>query len=263
MVWREIAAADSWAQAPIGALITFYAGAHIGEHLLESTGLPTDVGVRIGLGLIMVLLALIGGRVTPNFTGELLEQHQPPIQPAAFSRFDVLSIVLVALAALNWMIQPESPVTGGLLVGAGLINVGRLARWYGWLTWREPLVLMLHVGYGWLALSLLLLGGATLGVGLPTADALHALTAGAVGAMTLAVMTRASLGHTGRVRHADGMTVLMYALVNFGAVLRVFGAWIGVPDTIALGSAAACWAGAYLMFAIVYGRYLFSRSLDE
>ena len=78
-----------------------------------------------------------------------------------------------------------------------------------------------HVGYGWVALSLLALGGAILGV-LPAANAVHVLTTGAVGAMTLAVMTRASLGHTGRPRHAGLMTVVIYVLVNLGAVLRVF-----------------------------------------
>ena len=82
---------------------------------------------------------------------------------------------------------------------------------------------MLHLGYGWLAMSLLALGGAILGFGLPATEAVHALTTGAVGVMTLAVMTRASLGHTGRPRHAGPMTVFIYILVNLGAMLRVFG----------------------------------------
>jgi uncharacterized protein involved in response to NO len=263
IVWREIAAGHSWAQTPIGLLISLYAAANIGYHVLGLSGASSDVGARLGLGLIMMLLALIGGRVTPNFTAEFLSTYRPAVQPAPLSRMDGLSVALVALAAVVWMVIPEHPVTGWLLVGAGLINVGRLLRWYGWLTWPEPLVLMLHVGYGWLAVSLLLMGGATLGVGLPMADALHALTTGAVGAMTLAVMTRASLGHTGRARHADRMTVCMYGLVNLGAVLRVVGPSTGLPESVVLGGAAACWSGAYLLFAGVYGRYLFSASLDE
>jgi uncharacterized protein involved in response to NO len=131
------------------------------------------------------------------------------------------------------------------------------------MTWREPLVLMLHVGYGWLAISLLLLGGASLGVGLRPADALHALTTGAVGAMTLAVMTRASLGHTGRPRHAGPMTVAIYILVNLGALMRVLGPSSDLPTHVVLGSAAVCWSGAYLLFAAVYGPYLLRPSLDE
>lgn len=263
LVWREIAAGNSWSQAPIGLLISLYAAANLGYHLLALSGVPADVGARLGLGLLMMLLALIGGRVTPNFTAEFLSGHRPAVQPAPLSRVDGLSVVLVAVAAVAWIVRPDHPAAGWLFVSAGLVNVGRLSRWYGWLTWPEPLVFMLHVGYGWLAVSLLLMGGATLGVGLPMTDALHALTTGAVGAMTLAVMTRASLGHTGRARHADGVTVCMYLLVNLGAVSRVVGPSTGLPESVVLGAAAACWSGAYLLFAAVYGRYLLSAGLDE
>jgi uncharacterized protein involved in response to NO len=154
-------------------------------------------------------------------------------------------------------------VTGWLFALAGLANLGRLARWYGWATWREPLVLILHVGYGWFALSLLILGGSILGIGLPKEDAVHAFTSGAVGAMTLAVMTRASLGHTGRPRHAGPLTVLIYMLVNLGAVLRVFGPMTDLPANLVLAVAAGSWSGAYLLFALVYGPFILRPSLDE
>ena len=130
-------------------------------------------------------------------------------------------------------------------------------------TWREPLVLILHLGYGWLALALLILGSAILGVGLRPTDAVHALTTGAVGAMTLAIMTRASLGHTGRPRHADPLTVMIFLLVNLGAILRVFGPATDLPSPLVLSLSAMAWSGAYLLFVLVYGRYLLRPSLDE
>jgi uncharacterized protein involved in response to NO len=210
-----------------------------------------------------MLLTLIGGRVTPSFTGEFLAESGRTERPAPFSRYDGLSIVLVGFAVLFWIVQPHSMVTGWLFVAAGVANLGRLARWYGWATWREPLVLILHCGYGWFALSLFILGGSILGVGLPEEDAVHAFTSGAVGAMTLAVMTRASLGHTGRPRHAGPLTVLIYVLVNLGAVLRVFGPMTGFPATLILGVAAGSWSGAYLLFAVVYGPFLLRPSLDD
>jgi len=148
-------------------------------------------------------------------------------------------------------------------VGAGVVNLGRLLRWYGWLTWRAPLVLTLHLGYGWLALSLLMLGAAILGRGLPTTDAMHGLTTGAVGMMTLAVMTRASLGHTGRPKRAGPLTVCLYILVNLGAMLRVFGPSLDLSTNLVLGSAAMSWSGAYLLFALVYGPFLLRPSIDE
>ena len=133
------------------------------------------------------------------------------------------------------------------------------------MAWREPLVFILTVGYGWVALSLLALGGAILGV-LPAANAVHVLTTGAVGTMTLAVMTRASLGHTGRARHAGPMTVVMYVLVNLGAVLRVVAPASDAPTALTnllLGMAAFGWSGAYLLFALIYGPILVRPSLEE
>jgi uncharacterized protein involved in response to NO len=262
-VWREIAAGGDWSRAPMGVLISLYAGANILFHVLALSGAATDLPVRMALALVMVLLALIGGRVTPSFTEEFLVAQGKTEQPAPFSGFDGASILLVAIAAVAWTVQPLAPATGWMLVAAGFANLGRLLRWRGWATWREPLVLILHLGYGWLAISLLILGSAILGMGLPKEDAVHALTTGAVGVMTLAVMTRASLGHTGRPRHAGPMTVFIYTLVTLGALLRVFGPIADLPTTLMLGLAAIGWSGAYVLFALVYGPYLLRPSLDE
>jgi uncharacterized protein involved in response to NO len=166
---------------------------------------------------------------------------------------------------LAWIVQPEGQATGALFLGAGVANLVRLSRWRGWLAWREPLVFILTVGYGWVVLSLLALGGANLGV-LPAANAVHVLTTGAVGAMTLGVMTRASLGHTGHLRHAGVLTVVIYVLVNLGAILRAFAPAADAPNemtNLLLGLAALGWSGAYLLFALVYGPILVRPSLDE
>jgi len=263
LVWREIAAGKSWSHAPIGGLISLHAGANILFHVRALSGATTDLPERMALALVMVLLALIGGRVIPNFTRAFLAEQGMTEQPAPFSRFDGLSVVLVGIAAVAWIVQPQAMVTGWMLMGAGFVNLGRLLRWYGWVTWREPLVLILHLGYGWLTLSLLVLGGAILGLGLPTTDAMHAFTTGAVGVMTLAIMTRASLGHTGRPKHAGPLTVCIYILVNVGALLRVFGPATDLPTTIVLAVAAMSWSGAYLLFALVYGPFLLRPSIDE
>ena len=247
----------------MGVLVSLLAGANILFHVLTLSAAETDRSERMALSMVMLLMTLIGGRVIPTFTGELLAHSGSADRPAPFSRYDGLSIVLVGFAVVLWIVQPHSMATGWMLVAAGLANLCRLVRWYGWITWREPLVLILHVGYGWFALSLLILGGSILGIGLPKEDAVHAFTSGAVGAMTLALMTRASLGHTGRPRHAGPLTVLIYLLVNVGAVLRVFGPMTGIPTNLVLGVAAGSWSGAYLLFAMVYGPFLLRPSLDE
>ncbi|MEQ1796025.1 MAG: NnrS family protein [Nitrospira sp.] len=263
LVLREIIAGKAWDRAPIGVVISFYAAANILFHVLGLRGGETDLPERMAIALMMMLLALVGGRVTPSFTSDYLAERGLSEELPPFSKFDGAAILLIAIAALNWSVQPLAATTGWLLVVAGVAHMIRLSRWRGWLTWREPIVLILHVGYGWLALSLLLIGGATLGFVLKPADAVHALTTGAVGAMTMAIMTRASLGHTGRPKQADTLTVAIYTLVNVGALLRVFGPSIGLPMHLALGIAAVAWSGAYLLFAVTYGQYLIHPSLDE
>lgn len=263
LVWREIANGKAWDRAPIGILISLYAVGNLLFHAQFLSGAPTNVAERLALALLMILLALIGGRITPGFTEDFLEEARLSQRPAALGLLDGIPILLLIFGGLWWIIQPESLVTGWIFVGAGLMHLVRMLRWYGWLTWREPLVLILHLGYAWLAMSMLAIGAAILGVGLHPEEAIHALTTGAVGAMTLAVMTRASLGHTGRPKHAGALTILIYLLVNLGAFLRVFGPSLHVPAPKLLGLAAAAWSGAYILFAFGYGPMLFAKSLDE
>ncbi|HTL60342.1 MAG TPA: NnrS family protein [Nitrospira sp.] len=265
VVWHEIAAARRWDRSPIGVLITVYAGANIVFDVLALRGASTDLAERAALSVLLLLLTVIGGRVTPAFTAEYLTEQRSTARPAAFSRFDGLSMLLVFAAALAWIVQPEGAAAGALFIFAGIANLLRVSRWRGWLAWGEPLVLMLSIGYGWSALSLLALGGAAFAL-VPAANAVHVLTSGAVGSMTLAIMTRASLGHTGRPRHADFMTLVIYVLVNLGAILRVAApaSATGSGMTILwLGIAALAWSGAYLLFALVYGPMLIRPSLDE
>jgi len=263
LLWRELAAGNSWNHAPVAVAISLYAAANVTFHVLTVRGAETDLALRLALALDLFLLTFIGGRLTPNFTREFLAGQGKKERPAPFSRFDALSIALVLMAALAWTVLPLASATGWIFLAAGTVNLVRLLRWYGWLTWREPLVLSLHVGYGWLALSMLVLGCALLGIGLAKEDAVHALTTGAVGAMTLAVMTRASLGHTGRPKQAGAATLCIYVLVTLGSILRVFGTSTGLPTNLVLGSAAVGWSGAYLLFALVYGPFLLRPSLDE
>jgi uncharacterized protein involved in response to NO len=265
-VWREIIAAGCWDRAPIGVLVGFYACANIVFHLSALRGAPTDFSERFALSVMTLMLTIIGGRLTPTFTREFLAERNVPQLPEIFAPVDAATILLVFVAAIAWIAQPESVRAGTMLLVAGVASVARLLRWEGWRTWQEPLVLILHVGYGWVGLFLIALGLAILGIGFSTENAVHLLTTGAMGAMTLAVMTRASLGHTGRPRHADRFTVMIYLLVNVGALLRMFSPHSERPTALTyttLGLSALCWSGAYVLFALHYGRYLIRPSLDE
>ncbi|HSR34071.1 MAG TPA: NnrS family protein, partial [Anaerolineae bacterium] len=265
-VWREIAAASCWDRAPIGVLVSLYACANILFHLLALRGSPTDSSERFALSVMTLMLTVIGGRLAPTFAREYLEDRNFSPLPDVFSRFDAVAIVLVLLGVVAWNLQPESLWAGSLLIVGGIASLIRWLRWGGWRTWREPLVLILHIGYAWIGLFLVALGASILGVGFTPENAVHLLTTGAMGSMTLAVMTRASLGHTGRPRHADRLTVAIYLLINLGALLRVFSPNPDNPSVLThtmLGLSAIGWSGAYLLFAFHYGPYLVGPSLDE
>ena len=170
----------------------------------------------------------------------------------------------VLLAALAWIVQPEGQTAGALFVGAGVANlipcrVGE-GGWRGASRWCSSS--MSAMG-GWRCRYWLWEARFLM---LPAANAVHVLTTGAVGTMTLAVMTRASLGHSGRARHAGPMTVVMYVLVNLGAVVRVVAPASDAPTALTnllLGMAAFGWSGAYLLFALIYGPILVRPSLEE
>ena len=265
-VWREIIAARSWDRAPIGVLVSFFACANILFHLSALQGSPTDFPERLALSVMTMLLTVIGGRLAPTFTREFLAERNMTGLPEVFARVDGMAMVLVLVGVMSWIAQPETVWTGTMLVAAGVASVVRLLRWRGWRTWQEPLVLILHVGYGWVGLFLMALGTSILGIGFSPENAVHVLTAGAIGTMTLAVMTRASLGHTGRPRHADRITVMIYLLITIGAFLRIFTPNFDIPTTLTyamLGLSALSWSGAYLLFVLVYGPFLIRPSLDE
>lgn len=262
VVWREIGAGGSWRQAPIAVLITLYAVAGAWFHALRLTHQDSAGAERLALGCLMVLLTVIGGRVTPAFTAEWLGEEETGAGSWK-AAVDAVTIAGTVAAAGFWIASPDGMLTGPVLMTAGAAHLARWIGWRGWRTWREPLVLVLHVGYGWITATFWLLGAAVAGVGLPVTDALHSLTAGAVGVMTLAIMTRASLGHTGRLRHAGPGTVALYALVNLGALFRVFGPSTPLGEGLMLGLAAFCWSGAYAGFSVLYAPFLLRPSLDE
>jgi uncharacterized protein involved in response to NO len=265
-IWREIVIAGSWDRAPIGLLVSLYACANMLFHEAALRGAPTDFPERLALSVMTLMLTIIGGRLAPTFTREFLADRNIATLPEVFSLVDGVTIVAVLVGVITWVLQPESVGAGALLLVAGVASVVRLLRWGGWRTWREPLVLILHVGYLWVGLYLLALGASILGIGFSTANAIHVLTTGAMGTMTLAVMTRASLGHTGRPRHADRLTVTIYLLVNIGALLRIVSPNPVTPTALThamLGLSALGWSGAYLLFALHYGRYLVRPSQDE
>lgn len=255
VIWREVLAGRNWRNLPVCFLVTLFALANVAFHL--PIGAAADVGVRLALGAATLLIGLIGGRIVPSFTRNWMKARSLTPEPAPFGSIDRIALGLTVVGAGLWVVAPQAVATGAALALAGAAHLVRLARWRGWRAAAEPLVWILHLGYGWLGAGLLLLGGAVLDPSLVSRSAgIHALTAGAVGVMTLAVMTRATRGHTGRPLAADAGTKAIYLAINAAALLRVAAPFSGANQPLMLTVSGLVWSLAFGGFALAYGRML-------
>lgn len=261
---REVLAAKN-RNLPIVAMVLLI-GIAAGLDHAGAAGLLADaeIGIRAAISLVAMMISLIGGRLVPSFTRNwLMKQGLKQNLPGQPTRFDLAVLAASAAALLAWTAAPDTPSTGWLLIGAGCAQALRLRRWGGMRSVREPIVLILHAGYSWVPVGLVLLGGSILSASVPRSAAIHALTAGAMATMILAVMTRAILGHTDRELKAGTGTVILYLLVTLGALLRVATPFGLLEPAIGLEIAAAAWAGAFLLFLALYGPILFRPRLGE
>jgi uncharacterized protein involved in response to NO len=258
---REVVASNN-RNVPIVWLVFAFAIADAADYAGSAGLIPADLGWRGAIALVITMISTIGGRIIPSFTRNWMVKRgasrQLPTQPQGF---DLIVIASTALALLFWLIFPDNRLTGFMLVLAAAAQTLRLSRWGGHRTGRDPLVLVLHLGYIWVPAGLLLLGLSTAGLNIPESAGVHALTAGGMATMILAVMTRASLGHTGRELKASPMTIAAYVCITIGALLRV-AASLG-PYGIMLDIAGTFWALALFLFLIVYGPVLWSPHKRE
>ncbi len=262
VIWREVTAGKNWRNVPVCALVGLFALGNALWHFHAISVGAGQFGLRWGVAVIAVLIAFIGGRIVPSFTRNWFAKNGVSGGEAPFAFVDKWALGALGLAMIVWLAAPIGMATGALLIIAAALNLFRLARWRGWLTTAEPLVTILHVGYLWLAIALALLGAAAaFPQAVTVSTAFHALTAGAAGVMTLAVMTRATRGHTGRALTADATTIAIYVLVNLGAAGRIAASLWMSDYGAALTIAAALWSGAFLLFAATYGRYLLAPKL--
>jgi uncharacterized protein involved in response to NO len=208
-------------------------------------------GTVLGLGVIVLAIAIIGGRVFPRFTARIpgvTPKVRPWLEAAALG-----TLVLFLAAALS---GPASRLTGAAALAAGLCHAARLAGWYDRRVWGEPLVWVLHTGYAWMAAGLLLWGAAAFGA-VPHTVAVHAMTAGGIGVLTVGMMARVALGHTDRPVTASAPVTAAFVLLNLAALVRVGGP-LAVPGRYnqAMATAGALWLMAFVLFLAVYAPIL-------
>jgi uncharacterized protein involved in response to NO len=261
---REIVAARNWRNLmmplPIGVLA-------IADLLMycELAGLdvPAGLGWRLAIAAIVSLVSAVGGRIVPAFTRNWLAKRKASALPAAHDRLDSVALACLHIGLLGWAFLPNSRPIGAVLLVGAVLNVWRLARWRGTATVGEPLLAILHLGYAWVAIGAGLLGTTLLSGAIPMPAAIHALTAGAIGTMVLAVMTRVTRGHTGRPLEADRVTTAIYATITLAAVIRVVAAFANEATMALLDVSALLWVTSFLLFAWKYGPMLVWPRADQ
>ena len=255
---REIAASRNWRNLKIVVMIGFFllgnAAFHVEAHLHGTA----DIGIRIGIAAIVLLISVIGGRIIPSFTRNWLVRENPGRLPVPFARFDAIVIAMSAVSLALWIASPASAWAGSALLIIGVLQAVRLFRWAGHRTLRDPLVLVLHVGYAFIPLGFVLVGASAFAA-VPSSAGIHAWTAGAAGLMTLAVMTRAILGHTGQALVASAETQLIYGLAAVAACARIGAAMIQAWSEPLLWLSGLSFAAAFIGFAIAYGPALWGQ----
>jgi uncharacterized protein involved in response to NO len=252
---REILAGRNWRNLNVVVLVLLLLAGNVAFHLEAHFHGAADTGIRVGIAVVVLLISLIGGRIIPSFTRNWLVRENPGRLPAPFGRFDIIVVAIGALALMGWIVSPGSHFTGTTLAIAGVLHLVRLARWAGDRTWRERLLLILHIGYAFVPIGFLFNAASAFGLVVPSAG-IHAWMAGAAGIMTLAVMSRATLGHTGQQLTASATTQAIYAAIIVAALSRICAVLEPDHSELLLHVAAFAWAAAFFGFAISFGPLL-------
>ena len=249
---REIIAGKKWNNLSVVVLILVLLAGNVTFHLEAHFKGTAEISLRVGISVVVLLISLIGGRIIPSFTRNWLIKENPGRLPVPFARFDMLTIAVGAIALVFWTVSPGGTGTGYALALAGVMHFFRLARWAGYRTWRERLLLILHVGYAFVPIGFLLNACSAFDI-VPPGAGVHAWMAGAAGVMTLAVMSRATLGHTGQQLKASIATQAIYASIIVAVVARICAVLEPSQSALLLHVATFAWAAAFLGFAVCYG----------
>ena len=261
LVAREVAAGRNWRNLKVAGLVLALALVNLAFHVEDARLGLADTSARAALGLIVMLILLIGGRVTPSFTGNWLAKAGASARPVPFGRPDGAVMALSGLSLALWVAAPEGVATGALALAAGAANLWRLSRWRGLSARRDPLVLVLHAGFFFAAAGFAAVGAHALWPSaVPYAAGVHVWAVGAVGVMTLAMMTRATLGHCGRALVASRGTQFAYLCVVAALLARLAAAFLPAVALPLMDVAAAAWLLAFATFLIVYGPMLTRRN---
>ncbi|KRB67857.1 NnrS family protein [Noviherbaspirillum sp. Root189] len=242
------------------ALLSILSATNIAFHAakLELIAMSPLQPVYAAIMIIVIIESVIGGRVIPNFTANAVKGARPVIN----ERRDRISLAFTVGAGLAWSCGLPAPMTASLAAAAAVAQATRLIGWKPLCTVRNPLLWILHLSYGWIPFGFLLLSLAALGV-VTSSAAFHVLAIGSMAGLIIGMITRTTLGHTGRMLKAGKAETSMYALIQFGMMARFAAAVTGgsLRESLLIATAVA-WSGAFAVYLIVYGPYLMTARID-
>lgn len=263
LIAREVLAGRNVRNIKVVAVLAVLCLAQTGFHIEVWRAGASVYSERLAIAGYLLLVMIVGGRIVPSFTTNWIKRENPGRVPAPFDRFDKATMIVGGAALLAWVAMPAAPgaapVFGALFIVAGALNFARLVRWAPDRVWAEKLVAVLHVAYAFIPLGFALAATAAF-TGSRAFDmaAIHCWAIGGIGLMTLAVMTRATRGHTGHALVAPPSTSLLYALLAGAAIARVAAVFLQ-DSTIPLTIAGLFWTLAFAGFALLYGPMCLSR----
>jgi len=257
---REVVAGGNWRNLKVTVVVLALALVNVAFHIEDARSGVAYYSTRAALGLVVVLILLIGGRVTPSFTGNWIARMGAGARPAPFGKADGAVMALSIAAIVLWAAVPEGGATGAITGLACAANLWRLSRWRGLAARRDRLVLVLHVGFLFAALGFAAVAAHALAPSLvPYGAGVHVWAVGAIGVMTLAMMTRATLGHSGRALAASPGTQFAYGCVVAAVVSRVAMAMLPEYGLAFMHVAAGFWMLAFAAFLAIYAPLLVNR----
>lgn len=252
---REVVAGRKWKDLKVLGGLLALSLADACFHFTVVTGDHVHIAMRLGISAYVALVTIIGGRILPSFTRNWLNRAGRTEFPVPYNHFDTLAI-LTGIAALGaWTLVPNHSLTAVAALAAALLHTVRLARWRGWRTWPEMLLVILHVAYAFVPLGFAAISIGALGF-VEERSVMHVLTVGAIAAMMLAVMTRASRGHTGYPLTASRLTAASYAAVVTSALLRPLAEILPAVAASLYAVSGSAWILAFALFCIEYGPIL-------
>ncbi|WP_457578310.1 NnrS family protein [Ensifer adhaerens] len=252
---REVIVGRKWKDLKVIGGLIILSAANIWFHLSVLGNLDVDAAARLAIGAYTMLIMIVGGRIVPSFTRNWLNKVGRTDFPVPYNRFDTAAILIGVAALAAWTFAPVHIVTAAIAVIACAFHTVRLLRWHGSPTWPEKLLFVLHAAYAFVPLGFLAISAGAIEL-LADYPVMHVLTVGVIAFMMLAVMTRATRGHTGRPLVGSALTSASYVAIAGAALIRPLAEVLPEHYHHLIALSGALWSAAFVLFTLEYGPML-------